>query len=47
MRTTPKSMSVTAENLAPGGVELHTCQLRSLIWARPLPVRSIELLNHT
>lgn len=39
---------VLAVNVAPsGGVEEHTCQLRSLTSARPLPVRSVELLNHT
>lgn len=35
IRTTPKSMSLVTVNAAPGaGVELHTCQLRSLICAR-------------
>lgn len=45
IRTTPNSTGVPAEKVAPGGgLEVHTCQLRSMSCARPWPVRSVEVL---
>lgn len=44
MRTTPKTTFVCDVKVSPGGgVDEHTCQLRSMTWLRPLPVRSLEV----
>lgn len=46
--TTPKVIAVVVVIVVPGaGVEVQTVQLRSTICARPLPVRSVEVLSHT